>query len=98
MKINTKVYADQVALIEEYRRLMPPAAFIIKPEKMSAADFVTRNGNKVNLTIDAGYRRVKSMHDQLTAFLCPETAKSRRSVENGATVRPFNTISSRLRR
>jgi len=70
---------------------MPPAAFIIKPEKMPAADFVTCNGNDVNLTIDAGYRSVKSMHDQLTAFLSPETAKFRRSVENGATGRPSNT-------
>jgi hypothetical protein len=95
---STKVYAEQVALLEEYRRLEPPAAFIIKPEKMPAADFVTRNGNEVNLTIDAGYRSVKSMHDQLTAFLSPETARSRRAVKNEGTGRPSHTANNGLGR
>jgi len=98
LKKNTKVYAEQVALLEGYGRLEPPAAFIIKPEKMPAADFVTRNGNKVNLTIDAGYRSVKSMHDQLTAFLSPETARSRQAVKNEGTGRPSNTANSGLGR
>jgi predicted patatin/cPLA2 family phospholipase len=71
---STKVYAEQVALLEEYGRLQPPAAFIIKPEKMPAADFVTRNGNKVNLTIDAGYRSVETLHEKLATFLAPERA------------------------
>jgi predicted patatin/cPLA2 family phospholipase len=95
---STKVYAEQVALLEEYRGLEPTAAFIVKPEKMPAVDFVTRNGNKVNLTIDAGYRSVKSMHDQLTAFLSPEATRLRRSVKNGVAGRPSNTDGSGLRR
>lgn len=88
LKKSTKVYADQVALIEEYRGLKPPAAFIIKPEKMPAADFVTPNRDKVNLTIDTGYRSVENLNDQLATFLEPETAKSKRSAANGTTVRP----------
>jgi predicted patatin/cPLA2 family phospholipase len=91
---STKVYAEQVALLEEYRRLEPPAAFIIKPEKMPAADFVTRNRDKVNLTIDTGYRSVENLKDQLATFLAPELAGSRRSAAIGTPVRPPNTRSS----
>jgi predicted patatin/cPLA2 family phospholipase len=92
---STKVYAEQVALLEEYRRLEPPAAFIIKPEKMPAADFVTRNGNKVNLTIDAGYRSTENLSDQLATFLAPDLTRVGRSVANGLpVVRPSNTRSS----
>ncbi|MGA9535782.1 MAG: patatin-like phospholipase family protein [Desulfobacterales bacterium] len=74
LKKSTHVYAEQVALLEEYGRLHPPAALIIRPEKMPAADFVTRNGDKVNLTIDAGYRRVETLHEKLATFLAPERA------------------------
>jgi hypothetical protein len=45
-----------------------------RPEKMPAADFVTRNGDKVNLIIDAGYRRVETLHEKLAPFLAPERA------------------------
>jgi predicted patatin/cPLA2 family phospholipase len=96
LKKSTKVYTDQVALIEEYRGLEPPAAFIIKPEKMPAADFVTRNRDKVNLTIDTGYRSVENLKDQLATFLAPELAGSRRSAANGTTVHPHNTRSREL--
>jgi predicted patatin/cPLA2 family phospholipase len=88
LKKSTQVYADQVALLEKYRDVEPPAAFIIEPEKMPAADFVTRNRDKVNLTIDAGYRSVANLSDRLETFLGPESAKSRRSAADGTTVRP----------
>jgi hypothetical protein len=63
---------------------------------MPAADFVTRNRDKVNLTIDTGYRSVENLKDQLATFLAPELAGSRRSAANGTTVRPHNTRSREL--
>jgi predicted patatin/cPLA2 family phospholipase len=93
LKKSTKVYAEQVALLEEYARLQPPAAFIIRPEKMPAADFVTRNGDKVNLTIDAGYRNVETLHEKLATFLAHERAGFRPEAEKVS--RPFLNVSSK---
>jgi predicted patatin/cPLA2 family phospholipase len=85
LKKSTNVYAEQVALLEEYERRQPPAALIIKPEKMPAADFVTRNGDKVNQSIDAGYRGVENLREKRATFLAigraefrPPAVKSRR--------------------
>jgi predicted patatin/cPLA2 family phospholipase len=72
LKKSLAVYAEQVAFLERGMARHPPTAFIIKPAKMPEADFVTRNEDKINLTVDEGYRAVQACRAQLESFLSPE--------------------------
>jgi len=95
LKRSTNVYAEQVALLEEYERLQPPAAFIVKPEKMPVADFATRNEDKVNQTVDAGYRSVEALHEKLATFLA--TGRAGFGLSAVKVSRPFVDVGSKDR-
>ncbi|MFP4088064.1 MAG: patatin-like phospholipase family protein [Desulfobacteraceae bacterium] len=64
-----QAYNDQVALLEQLTRARPPRAFIIAPDRMPPARFITRDRKKINQTIDMGYKKAKAVEGELIRFL-----------------------------
>jgi predicted patatin/cPLA2 family phospholipase len=62
-------YNDQVSLLESMARKEPPEAFILCPDRMSPAKFITRDKKKINRTIDLGYRKAMSQMGEIKNFL-----------------------------
>lgn len=64
-----QAYNDQVAFLEQLARARPPRAFIIAPDCMPPAKFITRDRKKINQTIDMGYKKAKAVEGELMRFL-----------------------------
>jgi len=67
-----QAYNDQVGHLERLVREKPARAFIICPERMPPAKFITRDRKKINGTIDLGYRKVEEMEPKIRGFLSAE--------------------------
>jgi predicted patatin/cPLA2 family phospholipase len=66
---GAQAYNDHVAFLEKMAAADPPRAFIIAPDQMPPARFITRDRKKINRTIDMGYRKAKSLEGDLIRFL-----------------------------
>ncbi len=64
-----ETYTYQVSYLERLAHEEPARAFIICPERMPEAEFLTRDPRKINATIDMGYRQVEKLEDQIRNFL-----------------------------
>ena len=64
-----QAYAEEVSFLETLARQEPPRAFIISPEKMPPAKFITRDKEKINRTIDMGYRTVEALESSIRNFM-----------------------------
>jgi len=63
-----QAYNDQISLLEKMAGADPPRAFIIAPDRMPPARFITRDHRKINRTIDMGYRKAKALERDLVRF------------------------------
>lgn len=68
-----QVYNESVSFLEHLARQKPARAYIICPDKMPPAKFITRDRRKINRTIDLGYRKVEELKNEIHAFLSLET-------------------------
>jgi len=64
-----EAYKEEVLRLEKLSAMKPPRALIISPEKMPPAAFITRDGGKINRTIDQGYRMVQGREKEIRNFL-----------------------------
>jgi len=64
-----QAYAEEVSFLEALARQEPPRAFIIAPERMPPAQFITRDKEKINRTIDMGYRTVEALESSIRNFM-----------------------------
>ncbi|MDY6881607.1 MAG: patatin-like phospholipase family protein [Desulfatiglans sp.] len=64
-----KTYQHEISYLERLAKEEPARAFIIHPERMPRAGFITRDLKKINSTIDMGYRQVEKLVDQIRDFL-----------------------------
>ena len=63
------LYNEQIALLESLAHEDPPRAFIECPDRMPPARFITRDKEKINRTIDMGYRKAEELMDKIRAFV-----------------------------
>jgi predicted patatin/cPLA2 family phospholipase len=66
---SSKSYNEQVALLEDLGAEQPPRAFIVAPDEMPPATLITRDPEKINRSIDLGYKKIEELEDQIRAFL-----------------------------
>lgn len=71
LKKTLPLYTQQVGLLKKRMRRYPPRALVIHPRRMPPAEFITRNNQKINQTIDAGYRAVERARERIFNFLRP---------------------------
>jgi predicted patatin/cPLA2 family phospholipase len=64
-----QTYNEQVSLLESMAQKEPPEAFILCPESMPPAKFITRDKNKINRTIDLGYKKATNQVEEIRSFL-----------------------------
>lgn len=64
-----QAYNEQVSLLESMAKKEPPQAFILCPDSMPPAKFITRDKNKINRTIDLGYKRATGQMEEIRSFL-----------------------------
>lgn len=64
-----QAYNDQISLLEKLAGAAPPRAFIIAPDRMPPARFITRDRKKINRTIDMGYTKAEALEGDLMRFL-----------------------------
>lgn len=64
-----QVYNEEASSLEHLAEETPPKAFIICPDKMPPAKFITRDRRKINRTIDLGYKKVEDFKDEIGQFL-----------------------------
>ena len=64
-----RAYEQSVARLEQLAQEEPARAFVIYPDKMPPAKFITRDREKINRTIDLGYRTVLKLKDRIRRFL-----------------------------
>lgn len=64
---------EQIGILRKMAAKEPPSAFIIRPDEMPQARFITRDPKKINRTIDMGYRKVEEREDQIRDFLEEDT-------------------------
>lgn len=62
-------YHENISLLNSMAKENPPKAFIVSPDKMPPASFITRNGIKINKCVDLGYRKVEKIEAELRKFL-----------------------------
>ena len=62
-------YNEQVSLLEGMSKKNPPEAFILCPDAIPPARFITRDKKRINRTIDLGYRKVAGQLDEIKTFL-----------------------------
>lgn len=75
LRESARAYEKQVGLLGQLARLSPARAFIIAPDKMPAARFITRDRQKINQTIDSGYEKVERLENQIRQFLIGDRQK-----------------------
>jgi predicted patatin/cPLA2 family phospholipase len=66
---SAQVYHEQVSLLEGMAQKKPPEAFVLCPDRMPPARFITRDKRKINRTIDMGYREAMKQIDEIMRFL-----------------------------
>lgn len=66
-----QLYNEQVSLLERMAEKRPPEAFILCPDRMPPARFITRDKKKINRTIDMGYQKTADKTDEIKNFLKP---------------------------
>ena len=64
-----QAYQADVLALEQLAAQDPPRAFLICPETMPPAGFITRDRRKINRSIDLGYEKVEALEDQIRSFL-----------------------------
>lgn len=64
-----RAYEQAVLQLEHLARQEPARALILCPDKMPPAKFITRDRNKINRTIDLGYRTILRLKDRIKRFL-----------------------------
>jgi len=64
-----QAYNEQVSLLESMAQKKPPQAFILCPDSMPPAKFITSDKNKINRTIDLGYKRATGQMEEIRSFL-----------------------------
>jgi predicted patatin/cPLA2 family phospholipase len=64
-----QAYNEQVSLLESMAQKDPPEAFILCPDRMPPVKFITRDKNKINRTIDLGYKKAMIRMDEIKSFL-----------------------------
>ena len=64
-----QLYNEQVSLLEAMAGREPPRAFILCPDRMPPARFITRDKKKINRTIDMGYQKTADQMDEIKEFL-----------------------------
>jgi len=62
-------YEEAKSLLKRLSQQGPPKTFIIAPDRMPPARFITRNRKKINRTIDLGYQKVKVLENKIRSFL-----------------------------
>lgn len=75
LRESARDYNKQVGILEQLARLAPARAFIIAPDKMPPARFITRDRQKINQTIDLGYEKVEHLEGQIRKFLTDDQQK-----------------------
>jgi predicted patatin/cPLA2 family phospholipase len=66
---SAQAYNEQVSFLERLARKSPASSFMICPDKMPPARFITRDRRKINRTIDMGYRKVEELEDEIRIFM-----------------------------
>ena len=64
-----QAYNEQVSLLESMAQMEPPEAFILCPDSMRPARFITRDKHKINRTIDLGYKKATNQMEEIISFL-----------------------------
>jgi len=65
---SVQLYNEQVSLLEIMSKRKPPEAFILFPDRMPPAKFITRDKRKINRTIDMGYRKATDQMREIVRF------------------------------
>lgn len=63
-----EAYKQEVLRLERLSATNPPRALIVSPDKMPPAPFITRDRQKINRTIDLGYRMVQGREKEIRDF------------------------------
>lgn len=63
------VYDKEKSLLKQLAEREPPRAFIIYPDIMPPARFITRDRKKINRTIDLGYNKAETLENEIRMFL-----------------------------
>jgi predicted patatin/cPLA2 family phospholipase len=64
-----QLYNEQVSLLENLAQREPPGAFVLCPDDIPPARFITRDKKKINRTIDLGYKKAEARKDEIRDFL-----------------------------
>ena len=63
------LYNEEVFFLEMLSQKRPARAFIICPDNIPPAKFLTRDWKKINRTIDLGYRKVEELEEGIRDFV-----------------------------
>ncbi|RLB19799.1 MAG: hypothetical protein DRG82_00170 [Deltaproteobacteria bacterium] len=64
-----EAYKEEVSRLERLASMNPPRALIISPDRLPPAPFITRDKQKINRTVDMGYRIVEKRQQDILDFL-----------------------------
>lgn len=65
---TSQAYRESKAILKRLGQQDPPKTFIIAPDRMPPARFLTRNREKINRTIDLGYQKVQALENKIRSF------------------------------
>jgi len=66
---SAQAHGEEIAWLEGRASHNPPRAFIISPDRMPPARFITRDRGKINSTINMGYRSVSLLLEDIRSFI-----------------------------
>lgn len=69
LKETGHVYEKERSLLKQLTEKDSPQAFIISPDKMPPARFITRSRQKINQTVDLGYKKAQELEEKIRLFL-----------------------------
>lgn len=64
-----QTYHEELDFLERLANEKPPRAMLVYPEERPPVRFISRDGRKINRTIDLGYEKGMALSDQVRAFL-----------------------------
>ena len=64
-----ETYNEEIRHLEQLADMDPPRALVISSERMPPAPFITRDKQKINRTIDQGYRMIQKRQEEIRDFL-----------------------------
>ncbi len=67
--LAARTFNDEVDYLERMAGAAPPRSLIVSPEKMPPAGFITRDGRKINKTVDIGYRTAETRIEEIRAYM-----------------------------